>query len=179
MQLNNIQKVDKHNDIYNIKSYYFTMFTNNIDAKPITNIETQPDIKETHASRDQSNYNIIDRLLEQEKINNKSDNWNKIDKTVKIQKLHQFAERYGKEHGYPAKDIKLLKNFFVECLEKNKLQKTKDVMYDKDKQEIISIPALHFNQTSHNFTLRIIDAKRVSTLKSLTPKRTSAKEHID
>lgn len=155
------------------------MFTNNVDAKPVAEIETQPDNKETQASRDQSNYNIIDRLLEREKLNNKSDNWNKIDKTVKIQKLHQFAERYGKEHGYPAKDIKLLKNFFVECLEKNKLQKTKDVIYDKDKQEITAIPALHFNQTGHNFTLRIIDVKRVSTLKSLTPKRTSAKEHID
>jgi hypothetical protein len=131
---------------------------------------------ESQVSRDENNYNEIDRLLEKEKQRNKSDNWNKIDKTVKIQKLHQFAERYGKEHGYPAKDIKLLKAFFIECLEKNKLQKTKDVSYDKDKQEIDAVPALHFNQTSHNFTLRIIDAKRVSTLKSLTPKRVSAKE---
>jgi hypothetical protein len=136
-----------------------------------SNVPSEPQL-----SRDENNYNEIDRLLEKEKQRNKSDNWNKIDKTVKIQKLHQFAERYGKEHGYPAKDIKLLKAFFIECLEKNKLQKTKDVSYDKDKQEIDAIPALHFNQTSHNFTLRIIDAKRVSTLKSLTPKRVSAKE---
>lgn len=154
------------------------MFTNN-DAKLSNEIEVQTDNKETIASRDQNNYDMIDRLLEIEKLNNKSENWNKLDKTVKIQKLHQFAERYGKEHGYPTKDIKLLKNFFIECLEKNKLQKTKDVIYAKDKQEITSIPALYFNQTNHNFTLRIIDAKRVSTLKSLTPKRSSEKEHVD
>ena len=140
-------------------------------ASEAANVPIEPQM-----SRDENNYNEIDRLLEKEKQRNKSDNWNKIDKTVKIQKLHQFAERYGKEHGYPAKDIKLLKAFFIECLEKNKLQKTKDVSYDKDKQEIDAVPALHFNQTSHNFTLRIIDAKRVSTLKSLTPKRVSAKE---
>jgi hypothetical protein len=155
------------------------MFANNNDANVSNEMVVQPDIKETIASRDQNNYNMIDRLLEKEKINNKSENWNKLDKTVKIQKLHQFAEKYGKEHGYPAKDIKLLKSFFIECLEKNKLQKTKDVIYEKDKREITSIPALHFNQTNHNFTLRILDAKRVSTLKSLTPKRTSVKEHID
>ena len=140
-------------------------------ASEVANVPSEPQM-----SRDENNYNEIDRLLEKEKQRNKSDNWNKIDKTVKIQKLHQFAERYGKEHGYPAKDIKLLKAFFIECLEKNKLQKTKDVSYDKDKQEIDAIPALHFNQATHNFTLRIIDAKRVSTLKSLTPKRVSAKE---
>jgi len=30
---------------------------------------------------------------------------------------------------------------------------------------------LHFNNTTKNYTLRIMDTKRVSTLKSLTPKR--------
>jgi hypothetical protein len=92
---------------------------------------------------------------------------------VKIQKLHIFAEKYGKENNLPVKDIKSLKSFFIDCLEKNKLQKTKDVTYDKEKREIISIPALFFNVSNRNFTLKILDAKRVSTLKSLTPKRTT------
>ena len=102
-----------------------------------------------------------------------------MDKTAKIQKLHAFAEKYGKEHGYPVKDVKNLKMFFVNCLEKNKLQKTKDLVYDKDTHEITSIPALHFNTATHNFTLKIMDAKRVSTLKSLTPKRISEKARED
>ena len=151
------------------------MFTNNQLTNHTHVNETKNTLNETHISHD-NNYNEIDRLLEKEKLRNKSDAWNKIDKTVKTQKLHQFAERYGKDHGYPSKDIKLLKAFFNECLEKNKLQKTKDVTYDKGKQEIGAIPALHFNQTTHNFTLRITDAKRVSTLKSLTPKRTGVTE---
>jgi hypothetical protein len=121
------------------------------------------------------NMNAIDALLETEKQKNKCDSWNKLDKTVKTQKLHAFAEKYGKEHNYSAKDIKNLKAFFVSCLEKAKLQKTKDVVYDKDSGEITSIPALFFNSISHTFTLKIVDSKRVSTLKSLTPKRISEK----
>jgi hypothetical protein len=114
----------------------------------------------------------LDKLLEKEKQHNKTETWNKLDKTVKMQKLHAFAEKYGREHSMPAKEIKNLKVFFVECLEKNKLQKTKDVVYNKELRELTSIPALHFNTVSNHYTLRIVDAKRVSTLKSLTPKRT-------
>ena len=121
------------------------------------------------------NMNAIDALLENEKQKNKCDSWNKLDKTIKTQKLHAFAEKYGKEHNYPAKDVKNLKTFFVGCLEKAKLQKTKDVVYDKDTGEITSIPALFFNSINHTFTLKIVDSKRVSTLKSLTPKRISEK----
>ena len=123
------------------------------------------------SSTNEVTYNTIDKLLEQEKQHNKGDSWNKLDKTVKIQKLHSFAEKYGKENSLPVKDIKTLKMFFVAALEKNKLQKTKDVIYDKDTKDIKSIPALHFNKEARNFTLRITDTKRVSTLKSLTPKR--------
>jgi hypothetical protein len=121
----------------------------------------------------------LDSLLELEKQHNKNEQWNKLDKTVKIQKLHQYAEKYGKEHNLPVKDVKSLKTFFVSSLETNKLQKTKDVIYDKGSREIISIPALHFNQVSRNFTLKITDAKRVSTLKSLTPKRITGKNKED
>ena len=121
------------------------------------------------------NYNAVDLLLEKEKQHNKTETWNKLDKTHKIQKLHFFAEKYGKQHSLPMKDVKSLKMFFIECLEKMKLQKAKDVVYDKETKEIVSIPSLHFNVANHNFTLKIMDSKRVSTLKSLTPKRISEK----
>jgi len=117
------------------------------------------------------NIDKLDSLLETEKLHNKTEPWNKLDKTVKIQKLHCFSESYGKLHSLPVKEVKKLKHFFIECLEKGKLQKAKDVVYDKDTRELNSIPALHFNTDKRNFTLRILDTKRVSTLKSLTPKR--------
>jgi len=121
----------------------------------------------------------VDKLLEMEKQHNKNEQWNKLDKTIKIQKLHQYAEKYGKEHNLPMKDIKSLKSFFVTCLETNKLHKTKDVLYDKHSHEITSIPSLSFNSTSRNFTLKNMDSKRISTLKSLTPKRVTEKNKED
>jgi hypothetical protein len=113
----------------------------------------------------------IDSILEHERQKNKKDNWIKLDKTAKLQRLHTFAESYGKQHSMPTKDIKMLKNFFKDCLDKNKLAKSKDIVYNKEEMKIISIPSLYFNQLNHNFTLKITDTKRVSTLKSLTPKR--------
>ena len=55
------------------------------------------------------------------------ESWNKLDKTVKLQKLHAYAEKYAKDHSLPMKDEKQLKTFFNECLERNKLSKTKDL----------------------------------------------------
>ena len=113
----------------------------------------------------------LDALLEKEKIRNKGEVWIKLDKTIRRQKLEEYAEKYGKEHNMSSKELKLLKTFFNNCLEKNKLNKSKDVIYNKDDRIIMSIPALHFNQVTKNFTLKLLDTKRVSTLKSLTPKR--------
>jgi hypothetical protein len=133
----------------------------------------------TSSDTAESSYLAIDNILENEKITNKNEAWNKLDKTVKIQKLHIFSEKYGKDHNIPVKEIKHLKMFFNESLDKNKLQKTKDVNYDKEKGVIVSIPSLTFNPTNRNFTLKNLDAKHVSTIKSLTPKRISEKVKID
>lgn len=129
----------------------------------------QNTITPTYQETEETNYNTLDSLLEKEKQSNKVDAWNKLNKTIKIQKLHQFAETYGNSNQLPVKEIKSLKLFFNESLDKNKLQKTKDVVYDKEKGIITSIPGLCFNSTNHAFTLKNMDAKRVSTIKSLTP----------
>lgn len=121
------------------------------------------------------NASELDILLEKEKIRNKGDVWIKLDKTVRNQLLQEFADKYGKEHSLSSKDLKLLKTFFKTCLDKNKLNKSKDVAYNRENRVITSIPALHFNQVTKNFTLKILDNKRVSTLKSLTPKKHTPK----
>ena len=114
----------------------------------------------------------VEQLLDQENTKNKTESWNKLNKTLKIQKLHAFAEKHGKEKKYNAKEIKQLKMFFNHCLDKNKLLKTKEVAYDKKTQEVNDVPGLLYG--NNNFTIRN-DAKRVSTLKSLAPKRGTEK----
>ena len=121
--------------------------------------------------------NALDAMLENEKQHNKSDTWNKLNKTMRIQKLHQYAETYGVANKLPVKEIKSLKLFFNDCLDKSKLQRTKDIVYDKEKGIITQISALHLNATTRAFTLKNMDSKRVSTIKSLTPKKITPKEH--
>lgn len=115
------------------------------------------------------NGNSIDTILEDEKQYNKKDCWNKLDKTIKMQKLSSFAHKYGLEYKYESLIITSLIAFLSECLEKNKFQKKNDLVYDKETYEIVSIPSLLFHGGC--FSLKVTDSKRVSTLKSLTPKR--------
>lgn len=123
----------------------------------------------------ETNLSALEDLLETEKQNNKLEAWNKLDKTSRVQKLHAFAEKYGREHGLPAKEIKHLKVFFTGSLDKGKLNRAKDVIYDREAREVKYVPALHFNNESKAFTLRNLDDKRVSTLKCLTPNRRTPK----
>lgn len=126
-------------------------------------------------TRTTSSLNTIDSILEKEKERNKSEPWNKLDKGTKIRHLHAYAEIYIKEHDLQEELLKTLCDFFIESLEAGKLQKTKDLMYDKKLNQITSIPALRFHHTNHKFTLKNLDPKRICTLKSLTPIRTSTK----
>ena len=151
------------------------------EEKPIEKKESVPYLNKYNNQNvtNSINFNTLDSLLEKEKQHNKTEHWNKIDKTIKTQLLHSFAEKYGHEHKLPIKETKNLKLFFSDSLNRGKLQKNKDLNYDKEKQEIISIPSLFFNIEKKHFTLRIVDSKRVSTLKSLTPKKNiSVKNNI-
>jgi hypothetical protein len=125
----------------------------------------------------ETNLSTLEDMLENEKQNNKLAAWNKLDKMSRVQKLHAFAEKYGREHGLPVKEIRNLKVFFTSSLDKGRLNRAKDVVYDRESREVKSIPSLHFNNESKAFTLRNLDeAKRVNTLKSLTPARRTPKE---
>jgi hypothetical protein len=124
-------------------------------------------IHEIKSSNDLSN---LEKFLEDNKTKNQSEPWSKLDKTVKIKKLLTFAERFSKEKNYESEETDLLIAFLKDCLDRKKLQRVKDVDYDKVVGEVKNIPALHFNKGSKHFTLKNID-KRVSTSKSLTLKK--------
>ena len=127
----------------------------------------------------ETNLSALENLLECEKQHNKTEAWNKLDQTSRIQKLHAFAEKYGRENGLPQKEIKNLKVFFTGSLTKGKLNRAKDVVYDRESREVKSIPALHFNVDTKAFTLRNMDEKRPSTLKTMTPRRITPIVHTE
>jgi hypothetical protein len=122
---------------------------------------------ESKSSSDLAN---LDKFLENEKITNSNEPWSKLDKTAKIRKLTSFADNYKVVNDLTNIEYDKLISFFKECLDKKKLQRVKDVNYNKDTGEIKNIPALFFNKQLTHFTLKNID-KRVSTLKGLAPKK--------
>jgi hypothetical protein len=132
-------------------------------------------IVETKVSTDQSN---IDKFLEEEKNLNKNGPWCKLDKTIKIQKITTFVEVYKNENKLDLEEETLLIKFLKDCLDRKKLQRVKDVNYDKTEGVIKSIPVLSYNKSMRHFTLKNLD-KRVSTSKSLSKKPQSVKNKVN
>jgi len=124
-------------------------------------------IQETKSSSDLNN---LDKFLEDNKTNNLNEPWSKLDKTVKTKKLLQYAEEYVKKHNLNTEEETSLHAFLRDSLDRKRFQRVKDVDYDKSTGKIKEIPALFFNKSTNHFTLKNID-KRVSTLKSLPPKK--------
>jgi hypothetical protein len=128
-------------------------------------------IQETNSSGDLSN---LERFLENEKTTNQAEPWSKLDKTIKTQKVIAYATEYVEQNELGVEEEALLVKFLKECLGKKRLYRVKDVVYDKDTGRIREIPALVFNKQARHFTLKRTD-KRVSTLKSLPPKKGALK----
>lgn len=155
------EKNEKHNkndddcvELKNIK--YKTMLMNGVPFK-----------ESISQSSDMTN---LDAFLENEKNNNKNEPWCKLDKTIKTQKLMEFVDAYKNEKKLDVEEEKLLIHFLKDCLDRKKLQRVKDVNYDKATGMIKDIPALTYVKTNKHFTLRNVD-KRISTTKSLGPKK--------
>lgn len=127
-----------------------------------SNIDLNPNVKD--------DINNIDIFLEKESILNKSEPWNKLDKTIKIKKINEYVNALTKEYKLNLTEIKNIKKQLIDALDKKQLMKVKDIQYDKENGIIKNIPNLHFNSSTRKFTLKKSE-KHVSTSKSLAPKK--------
>lgn len=112
----------------------------------------------------------LEEYLTKERLQNTLQTWSKLDKTDKLVKLVCFAEKYQTMHQLKQEEYTLLVIFFKDCMDKHKLCKIKDLVYDKELGKIVDIPSLVYHKSSNRFTLKYTD-KRESTLKGLTPKK--------
>jgi len=124
-------------------------------------------LKETKFANDMYN---LEKFLEEEKNTNNSEPWCKLSKTIKYKKLLDFVVVYKEEKSIDEEEATLLINFLKDSLDKKKLLRVKDVIYDKESGVVKEIPALIYIKNNKHFTLKNID-KRISTLKSLAPKK--------
>jgi len=129
-------------------------------------------IKETKSANDLTN---LDEFLENEKNNNQNEPWCKLNKTIKLKKLIDYAHVYKEKNLLDQEEEVAMEMFFRECLDKKKLYRVKDVSYNKDTGVIIDIPSLVYTKSKKHFTLKNTD-KRASTLNSLTPKKMISKD---
>jgi len=124
------------------------------------------------------NLSNLESFLQEEKNNSSNEPWIKLNKTTKLIKFHEFVEKYSIENKLSQDDKLDLFKFLSTNLDRKRFLKTKEVNYDKDSGIIISIPALFYNSSNKKFTLKRSE-KRISTLKSLAPKKTKNKKNID
>jgi hypothetical protein len=119
------------------------------------------------------NMSNLDHFLEGEKKNNSGEPWAKLDKTSKLLRFNEYAIHYCSENKYTDTDKNSLVGVLSSNLDRKKLLKAKEVLYDKEEGRIISIPSLVYSTSLKRFTLKRSD-KRQSTLKSLAPKKTKS-----
>jgi hypothetical protein len=119
-----------------------------------------------------NNFEKVSAFLDKERQNDDKKPWGKLDKSVKLSKLHQYSQIYAEENNLNQMQIALLKAFLKGCLDKKRLESSKDIHYNKDKQVIENIPRL--NYSNKRFTLKRLD-KRETTSASLTPRKKTMK----
>ena len=108
--------------------------------------------------------------LTKESEENKKKSWSKLGKSSKMKKLSIFINWYVTQHNLSKQDKQELRRYLLICLERKKLHRVKDVIYDMEQGRIKSIPGLSFDKNKHKFTLKRVDKKN-STLRDLAPKR--------
>ena len=121
------------------------------------------------------NIHNIELFLTKEKNQNKNKPWNKIGKTKKIKIINNFIKSYIKKQKLDKGKASSLKVFLLNCIERKKLQKIKDVNYNKEKEVINDIPNLKYNEKTKKFFIKKSE-KKMSTLKHLAPKSKKRKQ---
>ena len=111
----------------------------------------------------------LDILLEEESELNKKEAWNKLDKSEKMNKIHNYINKLVKEYKLNSNEIEGLKEYLSQNIDKKNLLKNKDVIYSKETGILECIPNLQFNNTTRKFTLK--KQAMPSALKSVGPTR--------
>jgi hypothetical protein len=143
------EKVSETNELKNIR--YKTMYSSSsmTDVSDLTNLDT---------------------FLENEKTTNQTEPWAKLDKTMKFKKILEFIEKYAVEKDLTPKEKIELTIFLKDAIDKKKIQKVKDIVYDKVNNVIKDIPCLvYLKNDTRAFTLK--SSTKISNTLKCVPKK--------
>ena len=124
--------------------------TKNSEINELKNIKYKTSTKMTQDNTDLSQ---VELFLENEKRSNRCEPWNKLDKTTKYKKIEEFAKHYTTINNIP-NDTELVV-FLKDAIDKKKIYRVKDIIYDKSESCIKEIPGLvYLNLDTKKFTLK-------------------------
>ena len=112
----------------------------------------------------------VEAILETESATRNEQPWSRLDRATRLARLEEYATRTGQERSLSGEEVDSLKMALRLGTERRRLERARDVQYDRACGRVIAVPNLVFNQASRRYTLKRSD-KRVSTLKSLGPGR--------
>ena len=117
----------------------------------------------------------IDAYLDKEKEANRKKAWNKLGKAAKMAKLSAFIQVYGTKHNLTRQEKQELRRYLLVSLERKKLQRVKDVVYDTESGLVMNIPALSYDKDRGRFTLRRLGTIKTHSLKHLSARKRGSK----
>jgi len=167
-------------DTQDINHLNISLSLNKITNDKVTNDKvTNDDDKSANdndaETTDTVDSHTIDNVLNNESENYKKEPWCRLDKTTKIAKINFYVNNEVTQmYNLTPAETKTLIMYLVRCLDKEKLQRVKEVDYKKYCGIITNIPALYFEKTTRKFTLKRCE-KRMNTLKSLSKPKKSKK----
>ena len=97
----------------------------------------------------------LDQIVSMNESQTKHLSWNKLDKSLKLRRMMDFADDYSKHEKLDSIQKDQLKAMLRDKLDKKCLHRARDVIYNVEDEKITSIPSLiHTNQryTSVSYT---------------------------
>lgn len=108
-----------------------------------------------------NNDECLNTFLNDDIENNKNDVWSKLNKTVKLKKINVFSEILKEEYDLDDDEKEGVKTYLKTLIDKKLLLKNNDVVYDKNKGELIKINNLSFSNKTRKFCIKKNEKKSV------------------
>lgn len=117
-----------------------------------------------------SNEEKINMFLSMDMEKNKKGVWSKLSKTEKVKKIKNYIKNVlAKEHDLTEAELLYANKFFSLWMDRKKLSKNNELLYNQDVGLIEGIEGLSFNVETRKFTINsIVDKPKKKTVKNVT-----------
>lgn len=106
-----------------------------------------------HANTVETTEESLANFLNDDMDKNRKGVWSKLTKTIKIMKLKKYMKDIGEHYELSTEEMNRTTNILIKMVERKKLSKNNELIYNQENGNIESIPGLVFNKTTRNFTL--------------------------